>query len=204
MNYSSLSKGMQEGFRKFGYIYQLPVVRSPYDYLRRLYRSGYILDVGAGVDLYIKNILHLDENTYFSLDNDPSGTFSYHQTSDIPQEMQFEWIIINELIEHLTIEQGVELLTGLRNFLHRDGQAIITTPNILHPIRFWSNPTHVTPWSYNALYGLLTSLGYQVPQIYRYSKNHRPLDPLSWLVERLMRRIYRVDWCDSIMVIATR
>jgi len=204
MNYSNLFKGRQEGFQKFGAIYQLPIVRSPYDYLKSFYQSGPILDVGAGVDLYIKKLLQLDEKTYFSLDNDPSGTFTYHQISDIPHGMQFTWIVMNQLIEHLTIEQAVELLTNLKIILHPEGQAIITTPNIFHPNRYWGDPTHVTPWGHNALYGLLTGIGYQVQQIYRYSKNRPPLDPLTWLVERLMRRLYRIDWCDSIMLVATR
>jgi hypothetical protein len=204
MNYSSLSKGRQEGSQKFGDIYHLPVIRSPYDYLRISYRSGLILDVGAGADLYLKKYLNLDENTYFSLDNDLTGTFTYHQISDIPQGMQFEWIILNQLIEHLTIEQAVELLTDLKIFLHPDGQAIITTPNIYHPNRYWGDPTHVTPWGYNALYALLTVVGYQVPHIYRYSKNRRPVDPLAWLIELIMRRLYRIDWCDSIMLIASQ
>ncbi len=204
MDYSTLFKGRQEGFQKFGNIYRLPIIRSPYDYLSTTYQSGLVLDVGAGSDLYIKNLLHLDEKTYYSLDNDLSGAFNYHKTSDIPHGMQFEWIIMNQLIEHLTINQAVELLSELINFLHPDGRVLITTPNIFHPNRYWGDPTHVTPWGHNALYGLLTGVGYKVPQIYRYSKNRRPLDPFSWMIERIVRSLYRIDWCDSIMVIATK
>ena len=204
MNYSHLFKGRQEGFQKYGSIYQLPIIRSPYEYLRAYYREGLVLDIGAGADLYIKTLLRLDDNTYFSLDNDPSGPFSYNQISDIPDGMEFKWIIMNQLVEHLTIDQAVIMLTGLKSFFHPEGQAIITTPNIFHPNRFWGDPTHLTPWGHNALYGLLTGIGYQVPYIFRYSKNHRPIDPLTWVVERIMRRLYRIDWCDSIMVIATR
>jgi hypothetical protein len=204
MNYSSLFKGRQEGFQKFGNIFQLPIVRSPYDYIKKIYRGGLVLDVGAGADLYIKKLLQLDAPDYFSLDNDPSGLFTYHQVSDIPQGMLFDWIIMNQLVEHMTIEQTIDLLTALKNNLHPDGQAIITTPNIFHPNRYWGDPTHVTPWGHNALYGLLTGIGYQVTHIFRYSKNRRPIDPLTWLVERIMRCLYRIDWCDGIMVIATR
>lgn len=202
MDYSVLSDGRRETFQRFGKIYDLPIIPSSYDYIKKAYRGGKILDVGAGKELYLRQLLNLDERVYFSLDNDPGGVFSYQQPEDIPDDMIFEWMVFNQVLEHLTIDQASHLLIKLRPYLLPGGQVIISVPNIFHPTRFWAT-THVTPWSYTDLTALCEERGYSVQQIYRYSKIRRPLDPLSWLVERIMRRLYRIDWCDNIMLVAT-
>jgi len=203
-DYSELSKGMQEAFEQFGTVFQLPVIQSPFAYLKKNYNNKLILDVGAGVELYVKELLSLDHNTYFSLDNDLSGKFDYRDITDIPAGMKFYWIVLNQILEHLTIEEAFKLLIKLNPHLSQDGKIIITVPNISHPIRYWTNPTHVTPWGYSSLYALSRITGYKVKEIYRYNKKPRPLDPLSWVIERIMRRLYRVDWCDSIMLIGQK
>jgi len=204
MNYSIYDRGRQDGWQKFGAIHQLPVLRSSYDYIRQSYRGGSMLDVGAGTDLFLQKILNLEENAYFSLDNDIFGTFTYRDVEDIPADQLFTWIILNQLIEHLSIDQAYALLIGLHPHLQERGYLLITTPNVYHPIRYWGDPYHVTPWNYTALYSLCQASGYQVIQIFRYNKNRGPLDPFSWLFERIIRHLYRIDWCDSIMMIATR
>lgn len=202
MDYSIISQGRQEAFQRFGPIHQLPIIRSAYDYLQKSYDGGLLLDVGAGTEKYIQQQLNLDETKYFSLDNDPLGNFTYSQVADIPAEMSFDWMVFNQVLEHLTIDQAHDLLQELRSHLRKYGQVLITVPNVAHPTRYWAE-THVTPWTYAGLYALCRASGYRVLQIYRYSKNRGPMDPLSWIVERTMRRLYRIDWCDSIMLTAT-
>lgn len=204
MDYSRISQGRKEAFQRFGSIYQLPIVRSAYDYLKHRYEGGTVLDVGAGKDLYIRQLLALGETTYFSLDNDPSGVFTYQQVEDIADGMRFDWMILNQVLEHLTLDSALNLLRALLPHLHADGRMLITVPNVFHPIRYWADPTHMTALTYAALYALCCDAGYQVLDIYRYSKNRGPLDPLSWVIERVMRHLYRIDWCDSILLIATR
>ena len=74
--YSALSRGRREAFERFGTVYNLPVVRSAYEYLKQCYQGGLVLDIGAGVDHYLQQVLELDK-AYHSLDNDPTGYFSY-------------------------------------------------------------------------------------------------------------------------------
>jgi len=201
--YSVLSQGRQEAFERFGTIFELPIVRSPYEYLKQFYQEGLVLDVGAGADHYLQQVLGLDDETYHSLDNDPAGQFTYTDVTQIPLYYQYQWMVLNQLLEHLTIEETADLLVGLHGHLAPGGRMVITVPNISHPIRYRTE-THVTPWSYGGLYAMCQFAGYEVLQIYRYSKNRGPLDPLSWIIERVMRRLYRIDWCQSIMLIATR
>ncbi len=202
--YSALSQGRREAFERFGAIYDLPVLRSAYGYLKQHYQGGLVLDIGAGVKHYLQQVLGLDDTAYHSLDNDPSGHFTYVDIAHIPPEQRYRWIVLNQVVEHLTIEEAASLLSALRSHLDEDGEMFITVPNISHPIRYWGDPTHVTPWSYAALYAICRVAKLQVTQIYRYSKHRGPLDPLSWIVERIMRHLYQIDWCQSILLIATR
>ena len=203
-DYSLLFKGRQEGFQTLGNIYNLPTIRSPYDFIKSSYRGGKILDVGSGTHFYIRDLLKLDDQQYYSLDNDPSGEFSFNNVDEIPQGLEFDRIVMNQLVEHLTIHNAFQLILGLYDHLKIDGLILATTPNIFHPNRFWGDPTHVTAWSHSALYGLFRIAKYKNIQVFRYSKNRGPVDPLSWIVERIMRRLYRIDWHDSIMLIAQK
>jgi SAM-dependent methyltransferase len=202
VSYSVLSKGRKEAFDKFGSLYQLPIIRSPYDYLRKQFTGGKVLDVGAGADLYVRQLLRLDADSYHSLDNDPDGQFTYRDVKEIPSSRLYDWMVLNQVLEHLTINDTAELLKNLVDHLRPGGMFLATIPNTAHPVRYRTE-THVTPWSYTGLYAICTASGYQVQQIYRYNKDRFPLDPFSWLMEKMMRRIYRIDWCDSIMLVAT-
>ena len=203
--YSVLGQGRREAFNRFGTIYDLPIVRSAYGYIRHQYRGGLVLDVGAGIEHYLQQVLKLDDKAYHSLDNDPSGDFTYADVTQIPPGEQYQWVVLNQVLEHLTIEKTADLLLDLHAHLAPEGHMVITVPNVLHPVRYRVDETHVTPWSYGGLYAMCRFAGYEVLQIYRYSKNRGPIDPFSWVIERVMRRLYRVDWCQSIMlVVATR
>jgi len=202
--YASLNDKRREAVERFGSIYDLPVIRSPYDYLKKGYAGGKLLDVGAGTEHFTRRYLGLEEGSYHSLDNDPSGKFTFADISEIPAGQRYRWIVLNQILEHMTIEQTGDMLAALREHLEDEGQLVITVPNVFHPIRYWGDPTHVTHWNYASLYAVCGHVGLQVVDIYRYSKRRGPMDPLSWLVERIMRRLYQIDWCQSIMLIATR
>ena len=189
--YSVLWQGRREAFERFGRIYDLPIVRSAYAYLKQCYQEGLVLDIGAGVDHYLQQVLELDNRMYHSLDNDPSGHFTYTDVAQISPEQQYQWMVLNQVLEHLTIEETADLLFDLRDHLATGGRMVITVPNVSHPVRYRTE-THVTPWSYGGLYAMCRVAGYDVLQIYRYSKNRGPLDPLSWVIERVMRHLYRI------------
>lgn len=200
--YSVISQGRRKAVARFGAVHDLPVIHSVYDYIKQQYRGGMVLDVGAGAEHYTKNLLKLDQELYHSLDTDAGGAFTFTDVQQIPATQQYTWILLNQVLEHLTIEATADVLHGLQSHLQVEGNLVITVPNIAHPVRYRVE-THLTPWSYSGLYAICTWAGYNVQHIYRYSKKRKPLDPLSWLVERVMRNLYQIDWCQSIMLVAT-
>jgi len=202
ISYSQLTRWAPECLERFGKIHKLPIVKSYHSECARIYTGGEVLDVGAGAFKPLKKILAIEEKDYFSLDNDPGGIFNYVSFADIPGEKKFHLIIMNQVLEHLRIddaflflrESGVHLLSG--------GHAIISIPNAHHPVRFWGDATHATAWPYEHLYGLIRHSGLCVEKIARYNKFPLTRNPLKRFIIHTVCNTFRMDWCDSMLFIA--
>ena len=81
---------------------------------------------------------------------------------------------------------------------------IISVPNVQHPVRWRGDPTHVTPWNYKDLYMLIRYVGLECVEIVRYNKFPGPTSFLDRLVCSIVDRIYRIDWCDSIVAVGRK
>ena len=188
----------------FGSIKDLPVVTSSYKECRKLYLGGEVLDVGAGTQKTLQRALKLHDENYFSLDNDPNGVFDYNEIEDIPADKKFKLIVANQFFEHLQIDDCVYTMKALCNFLDSDGRFVITVPNMQHPVRFWGHALHITPWPFEHLYGLVRHCGFMVESIARYNKSSLPRNPFKRFVAKTVCDIFRIDWCDSIIIVARK
>lgn len=204
IQYNELMQHRAECVRLYGSILQVPRAAGPYEECRRLYKGGRVLDVGAGVDQPLKRYLKLGDDLYFSMDNDPGAQFSFKSPAEVPPDFKFGLIVMNQVLEHLTINDGVESLRGLFPLLEPGGSLLISIPNALHPNRYHSNVTHLTNWPYVDLYGLLNVLGYRVTGVLRSNKWKQPRNPLRRWVLNIVCEELRVDWCDTIIVEAQR
>jgi SAM-dependent methyltransferase len=191
---------LKECFQKFGPIEKLPIINNPYKKIKEIYSGGKVLDIGAGKDKSIKKCLNLRDDLYFSLDNDPCGQFDYNSVEEIPENELFSLITANQFFEHITVEDSINLVCDLARHLKDNGRFISTVPNIQHPIRQQSNITHITGWDYKALYMLYKYANLKVIEIARYSKRH-PQGIIERILAKYINRIYRIDWCDSILIV---
>ena len=66
---------------------------------------------------------------YYTLDNDPQGSFEFTDVSDIPGDLQFLLIIANQIFEHLSISESISMMCHLSNHLESGGSLIATIPN---------------------------------------------------------------------------
>lgn len=205
ITYSQLQAGRQECARVFGSFQKLPIIASAYQRIQEIYYEigGKVLDVGAGVNKPLKSALGLAAADYMTLDDDPDGDFTFRSVQEIPSDCFFNLIVANQFFEHLTIEQTVEVMQNLVLHLSLSSYIVVTVPNIAHPNRFWA-VTHVTPWDYMSIYSLYRLFGLSCLEIARYNKTAGPQNLIEhWLV-RIMARLYRIDWCDSIMVVGQK
>lgn len=205
LTYHRLQTGRKECSRRWGSIQALPIVPSAYERCRALYAElgGPVLDVGAGVDKPLQHVLGIAPPEYASLDNDPDGAFDYRRGEDIPAGRAFRLIVANQFFEHLSIEQTFSVLGRLAAGLAPGGKLLITVPNIAHPNRFWA-VTHVTPWDYMSLCALLELSGLRCVEIARYNKTAGPQTDEERHLVALMARLYRMDWCDSVLLVGEK
>lgn len=205
LEYGFYSDMLVECHERFGSVFDLPIIKNPYVEIKQHYLSGNVLDVGAGKT---KPLLQFLESTmkggsYYSMDTDQQGDFTYSKIEDIPSSTSFDLIVANQIFEHLSVNSSLAMIRDLSRLLSSGGKIIATVPNIAHPNRQHSNITHITPWGYNSLYMLFRHAGLSVLKIARYSKRH-PKGIIEKTLSRYIARIYRMDWCDSIIIVAER
>ncbi len=203
ISWSELSSYRRECFERFGSIRDLRVLNNPYDLVTKLISSDtYILDVGSGVDMPLKKVI--GNCNYYSLEPDPQSNPDFRNVADIPDDLQFDVAWSNQVLEHVTIPEAIEIIRGVLNVLKPGGIYISTVPNMAHPVRYWGDSTHVTAWSIGDYYGLFRMNGYEVPNYIRYGKVGLPENPIKRFIVKAVAEAYRIDWMDSIAIVAQK
>ena len=201
-NYHFHTRWRAECGEQHGTVFDLPVVK-PIKEIRRLIReqSLDVLDFGAGEAKSGIKIYQVNENKYWTLDSDATSESDYQTLSDIPKERRFGIVILDQVIEHIEVTGCYQIIQKLREVLEPGGFISITIPNVSHPVRYWADCDHVTPWSFYDVYGLLRNCDLEVKKIGRFNKRNLGVNPLNYVFAAQMRRIYRMDWCDSVWVL---
>jgi 2-polyprenyl-3-methyl-5-hydroxy-6-metoxy-1,4-benzoquinol methylase len=116
----------------------------------------------------------------------------------------FDVILLFEVIEHLELQEGVQLLKKIYDLLDEGGRLILSTPNTFNPGRFWRDATHRVAYCYDELGGILLAHGFHIRAMYRtYSDAiHRYL----WRVYVMshLHRYLGIDFAQSILVVAEK
>ncbi len=204
--YGYYDRCCRECFEKFGDVLSLPITDGAYLEARRTYAGGNVLDIGAGNGHPLRQVLGdaLVGGRYYSLDTDPHGTFDFAAVQAIPAELKFSLIVANQVFEHLSIDMSLEVMAHAAAHMTPGGKLIATVPNNAHPNRFMSNITHITYWGHHhSFYMLFKAVDLEVETMARYSKHH-PRGPIERLITHYMGRIYRMDWCDSLLARAVK
>jgi len=160
-----------------------------------------VLDIGAGVNKPLKQSIRLSTQRYFSLDTDPAGQFDFHSFEDIPTHVEFDLMVANQVLEHLTVADVLATLRAAHGHLASDGHFLATVPNPAHPVRQWGDATHMTAWPMYDLYGVFRAAGFYVRALTRYNKHPLPRNPIKRIIVNVVCEVFRVDWCDSLMIV---
>jgi hypothetical protein len=162
-----------------------------------------ILDIGASdrrMEGRVKDVY--PDILYKSMDIDRRTPHDYYTLDDIDE--QFDLIILFEVIEHLELEEGVTMLSRLKELLVDGGRLSISTPNIFNPSRFWFDATHKVAYSYEELGGILLGQGFEVLEIYRTFNASIPKYFLRLTLFYPLHRILNVDFAKSIVFLAQK
>ncbi|HUL29353.1 MAG TPA: methyltransferase domain-containing protein [Thermodesulfobacteriota bacterium] len=204
VSWSKLFRYRDEIHRSYHDIWDLKILRKRFPLMVENIRDGErILDIGASDRSLQERLRHrFPRLTYKSMDVDRERTHDFYSLEEIRES--FDVIFLFEVIEHLDLEEGIELLKKVYGFLNEGGRLILTTPNVFNPSRFWRDATHKVAYCYDELGGLLLAQGFQITGMYRtYSDAfHRYFFRLYVMAP--LHRYLGVDFAKSILVIAEK
>jgi 2-polyprenyl-3-methyl-5-hydroxy-6-metoxy-1,4-benzoquinol methylase len=185
-------------------IWDLKILRKRFPLMLENIRDGEkILDIGASNrNLEERLKRHYPNLIYKSMDVDREQVHDFYSLEEIQET--FDVVFLFEVIEHLELEEGLNVLEKVYGLLHGGGRLILTTPNVFNPSRFWRDATHRVAYCYDELGGLLLAQGFQIRAMYRtYSDAfHRYLFRLYIMAP--LHRYLGVDFAKSILVIAEK
>jgi SAM-dependent methyltransferase len=204
VSWSKLFEYRDKIHEKYPDIWDLKILRKRFPLMVNTIRDGEkILDIGASNrNLEGRLKRHYPGLIYKSMDVDREQIHDFYSLDEIQES--FDVVFLFEVIEHVDLGEGVELLKRVYNLLNEGGRLILTTPNIFNPSRFWRDATHKVAYCYDELGGLLLAQGFQIKAMYRtYSDAfHRYFFRLYVMAP--FHRYLGVDFAKSILVIAEK
>jgi 2-polyprenyl-3-methyl-5-hydroxy-6-metoxy-1,4-benzoquinol methylase len=204
VSWSELFRHRDKIHERYHDIWKLKILRKRFPLMVENIRDGEkVLDIGASNrNLEERLKRHFPKLLYKSMDIDREQFHDFYSLEEVQEP--FDVVLIFEVIEHLDLEEGVQLIRKTYDLLKEGGRLILTTPNVFNPSRFWRDATHKVAYCYDELGGLLLAQGFQIKAMYRtYSDAfHRYLFRLYVMAP--LHRYLGIDFAKSILVIAEK
>jgi SAM-dependent methyltransferase len=203
-SWSKLFEYRDQIHRRYPEIWDLKILRKRFPLMVKTIQDGErVLDIGASNrNLQERLKRYFPKLIYKSMDIDREQYHDFYSLEEIQES--FDVVFLFEVVEHLGLEEGVQLLKRAYDLLNEGGRLILTTPNVFNPGRFWRDATHKAAYCYDELGGLLLAQGFQIKAMYRtYSDAfHRYLFRLYVMAP--LHRYLGIDFAKSILVIAEK
>jgi len=163
-----------------------------------------ILDIGAGEKQLLEALKVRGIDTdYRSMDISTASevVYDFYDIESVTGE--YDLIIMQEVIEHLNLETGLKYLRKAYDLLSPDGFIVVTVPNMLRPVQFFIDFSHITHYPLTDLYGILRSIGFSGEAILRRVE----IKPAGMSVKRriiysmrkLLYRLMGFDWAHGVL-----
>ncbi len=165
--------------------------------------SGTLLDVGSGEgELREALARHAPGVRYRSLDPDRGSRADARDLSEVREPV--EAVALLEVIEHLPLGEGLDLLRRIARILRPGGLLFVSTPNVFMPGRYLRDATHRTPYAYDELGGVISLAGYAVESLQRTYNAPAVWRALRLWVAAPLHRYLGVDFAPSVLAVARR
>ena len=142
-------------------ILKFPIVPDYRQPLVEFLRPGMkVLDIGAN-NRALKP--YLDQHaaskiSYMSMDIDRSYEHDFYTFDEI--RGNFDAIVCFEVVEHMGPRLALELFNVAFQHMNSGGRFFVSTPNVYHPMSFWADCTHITPYRIRHLAGWMEAAGF--------------------------------------------
>jgi SAM-dependent methyltransferase len=204
LSWSKLFEYREQIHYRYPEIWDLRILRKRFPLMvKTIQDSEKVLDIGASNrNLQERLKRHFPKLIYKSMDIDREQFHDFYSLEEIQES--FDVVFLFEVIEHLGLEEGIQLLKGIYRLLNEGGRLILTTPNVFNPSRFWRDATHKVAYCYDELGGLLLSQNFKIKGMYRTYNDafHRYL--FRVYVMSSLHRYLGMDFAKSILIVAEK
>jgi SAM-dependent methyltransferase len=204
VSWSKLFDNRRAVHNQYPDIWDLRILKKRLPLLLSIIRDGdKILDVGSSSREWEERIKeYYPHITYRNMDVDDERPCDYRTLDEIKET--FDVIFLFEVIEHLALEEGMDMLERIHALLKGGGHLILTTPNIFNPSRFWRDATHKVAYCYDELGGILLWQGFRIVSMYRTYNDafHRFFFRVHIMAP--LHRYLGIDFAKSILIVAEK
>ena len=149
-----------------------------------------VLEIGCGAGQFLRYLAHKEVRFFRGLDQDPalsayihkdvagnfvvSGAIEYF--ADLGTGDDYNRVVMFDVLEHFSVEDGAKLLSTIKSHLASDGQIIIRVPNMSSP---WGGQyqygdlTHKAAYTPGSMRQLAGSLGFFCSAVYPQKRGSR-------------------------------
>ena len=185
-------------------ILKMPIIRDYREPLAGFLRPGMkVLDIGANdrsLKVYLDRALN-SSVAYKSMDVDRSHKHDFYSLDEI--EEPFDAIGCFEVVEHMTPGMALEIFQRAYRLLNSNGRIFVSTPNVYHPMSFWSDATHITPFRIRHLAGWMATAGFSRFWGYRVCNLNWKRRWRYWRYRGLLR-LLNLDFAPGILVVGEK
>jgi SAM-dependent methyltransferase len=204
MNWSERLRWREKVHGRYHDLWKLKLVRKRLPLSLGYLKDGErVLEIGASNRELEKRIKdRFPRAVYKSLDIDPTYPHDYPSFDEIQEP--FDLVFLFEVIEHLSLEEGMEMVARIYQILNPGGRVILTTPNVYTPGQYWKDATHLVAYHYEELGGLFLSQDFEIVEIRRiFRKSFIGFALKGYLFSPLFRFL-GIDFSESILLVARK
>ena len=162
-------------------------------------KNSSLLEIGAGIRALAERM----RGCWNEFDDRSRDiTFGHDFTHSFITVGFYDIICVFEVIKQLTLQEAAEMLIKLRAHLKPGGLLILTTPNTFYPPAYLRDATHVTPFCFDELAGLVSLAGYQVQFIYRLFHDSLLKKCVKRFLMYSLFRVLGIDYAKQVLVVA--
>jgi len=185
-------------------VWNLKIVRKRLPVILDHLRDGEsVLEIGAfdrGLEERIKR--RYPRVLYRSLDTDPTYPHDYSSFEEVKEP--FDMVLLFEVIEHLSLEEGRDMIRNIHRALVPGGRVIMTTPNVYTPGQYWKDVSHRVPYHYKELGALLLAQPFELLGMFRLYNAPGVTFATKVFLFSPFFRLLGIDFTRSILFVARK